>query len=525
VKKASGALACLAALAVGLVAESVAFDWQDGRDWIPDLAAGLAVTGCGLAAWLVRGEAPAGALLVATGGAWFAGSVEASLLYLHRGPLIHLLVTYPSWRPRGRVATLAVVTGYASALSTDVWASDEIAVALSLALVLVLAFAHRETPGRRRRERLPSLQAGGLFALVLAAGALARQLGSDSGVNDAVLLVYQLTVVAAAVRLTHPLFSGVSSLVTDLVVELGDAEAGTVRDRLARTLGDPALEVGYWSPSSGGYTDERGRLLALPREPEERSATFVRRDGLPFAVLVHGPDVLADPALAEAVAAATRLTASHAVLRAEVLAQAIELAASGRRLLLAGDEERRRLEARLHEGIERRLDGLARELDGLDGAEGARAHLAAGLEDLRVLAGGLHPRALVDKGLAAALADVATRCPVPVDLDVIDHELPEELAAAVYFVCAEALTNVAKYAAAERVRVAVSASAATLTVAVADDGVGGADADRGSGLQGLRDRVAALGGDLIVDSPPGMGTRLAARIPLGGEARSRLIAS
>jgi signal transduction histidine kinase len=209
-----------------------------------------------------------------------------------------------------------------------------------------------------------------------------------------------------------------------------------------------------------------------------------------------------------------------------VRAQAAGLIASRRRLLLAADRERRRLEARLRDGPERRLTRIAEAIaqvqpspdDSNDHLERARTQLARTLDDLHELAHGLHPREVTEAGLRGALTSLADRAPVPVELDVRVEQFSDELEATVYFVCAEALANVAKYAGASRAELRVAASGRRLSVAVADDGVGGADASRGTGLQGLADRVEALGGILDVDSPVGAGTRIVAEIPLSGSS-------
>jgi signal transduction histidine kinase len=316
--------------------------------------------------------------------------------------------------------------------------------------------------------------------------------------------------------------------VADLVVELGEAKSGTVRGQLSRALGDPSLEIGYWLPDRAGFVDAAGRVLSLPDAGSGRSVTVVEGEGQPVAALVHDPAVLADPGLLEAVTAAAQLAAVNARLRAEVQVRVEELAASRRRILAARDEERRRLERRLHEGAEAQLGKLAvtlRRGQGLAAGEQTRNQIAHAqeqlgrtLEELRRLAQGLHPRVLAEQGLADALAALAKDVPVPVDLKVASTQLPQRVAVVAYFVCAEALTNIAKHAAAARVTVAITAADGRLRVEITDDGVGGADPRRGSGLRGLADRVETLGGTLQVDSTPGHGTRLTAEIPFGGEA-------
>jgi signal transduction histidine kinase len=204
-----------------------------------------------------------------------------------------------------------------------------------------------------------------------------------------------------------------------------------------------------------------------------------------------------------------------------------QLAASRARLVEASDAERRRLERNLHDGAQQRLVSLslslrlaqarlksdpegAGELLGAAGAE-----LALALEELRELARGIHPAVLTDRGLGPALESLADRAPLPVDLLAIpDDRLPGPVEAAAFYVVAEALTNVAKYADASSVSVSVARANGRAIVEVSDDGKGGADPARGSGLRGLVDRVEALEGRLAVVSPPGAGTRVRAEIPL-----------
>jgi PAS domain S-box-containing protein len=212
-------------------------------------------------------------------------------------------------------------------------------------------------------------------------------------------------------------------------------------------------------------------------------------------------------------------------LNAELHARLEELAASRARIVTAGDVARRRLERNLHDGAQQRLVTLSlslREaLAKLDSAPAAaRAaltdandELALALDELRELAAGLHPAILSDHGLRAAVEALAGRAPVPVEADISDERLPEPVEAAAYYLIAEALTNVTKYAHATTVRVRVVASAASFVIEVSDDGVGGADPATGSGLRGLADRVEALGGSLEIVSPAGAGTSLRAEIP------------
>jgi signal transduction histidine kinase len=238
--------------------------------------------------------------------------------------------------------------------------------------------------------------------------------------------------------------------------------------------------------------------------------------------------VLDDPGLREAVSSAAQLAAANARLRAEVRAQVAELRASRRRILRAGDEERRRLERRLREGAEQRLERLAEQLRrtrrsarseaAAERIDRTEAQLARTLEELRRLAHGLHPRVLAEAGLGGALASLAEKAPVPVEVAAPAAKLPAEVEAVAYFLCSEALANIAKHASASRVSVSVTTGDGWVRVEVEDDGLGGADPARGTGLRGLADRVEALGGTLQLESRAGAGTRLAAEIPLAGEA-------
>ena len=203
-----------------------------------------------------------------------------------------------------------------------------------------------------------------------------------------------------------------------------------------------------------------------------------------------------------------------------------ELRASRARIVEAADAERRRLERDLHDGAQSRLVALSLTLRTARLRAGddpklaelldlASEELKTSLAELRELARGIHPAVLTDRGLEPALRTLADRAPVPVEVRAdIRERLPGPVESAAYFVTSEALTNVAKYSRATQASVTVERVNGRVTVEIADDGVGGADATRGSGLRGLKDRLAALDGKLLVESPQGLGTRLRAEIPV-----------
>ncbi|HEX6695436.1 MAG TPA: sensor histidine kinase [Solirubrobacteraceae bacterium] len=213
-------------------------------------------------------------------------------------------------------------------------------------------------------------------------------------------------------------------------------------------------------------------------------------------------------------------------LDAELRASLAELRASRARIVEAGDAERRRLERDLHDGAQSRLVALkllltSARLRALRGGDDVDAMLGeaideldTSLSELRELARGIHPAVLTDHGLEPALQALASRAPVPVEVEADpDERLPGNVESAAYFVVSEALANVAKYAQATEAAVAVRRTDGRVTVDVTDDGIGGADVTRGSGLRGLADRVAALDGTLSLESPVGGGTHLHAEIP------------
>lgn len=205
-----------------------------------------------------------------------------------------------------------------------------------------------------------------------------------------------------------------------------------------------------------------------------------------------------------------------------------QLAASRARLLSTADKERRRLERNLHDGAQQRLVSLslrlrrAQAMLASDPAAAAELFAAAGnelsiaLEELRELARGIHPAVLTDRGLGPALRSLADRSTVPVTIAFdVTGRLPAPIEAAAYYLVAESLTNIAKYAQASAVAVRVARENGSAVVEISDDGVGGADPQHGSGLRGLIDRVEALDGSLAVSSPAGEGTRLSATLPCG----------
>ena len=312
--------------------------------------------------------------------------------------------------------------------------------------------------------------------------------------------------------------------IADLAVELGrGVPIGGLQATLARALRDPTLELVFPAPDGTGSVDPDGRPIELPdvARPERRLARL-EHGGETLAVLVYDPQIEAeDPGRAEAVASMARLALENERLAAQVRAQLEEVRASRARIVEAADAERRRIERDLHDGAQQRLVALAMRLDqaraGSAGAEAlidsTTAELLTAIREVRDLARGVHPTILTDAGLAAAVEALAEQSPIPVRIDVTPARFATEIEAAAYFVIAEGLTNVDRYAGASEARVEVVEAEGRLRVSVSDNGRGGADPEAGSGLRGLADRVAAIGGRLDITSGAGGGTLLVADLP------------
>jgi signal transduction histidine kinase len=298
-----------------------------------------------------------------------------------------------------------------------------------------------------------------------------------------------------------------------------------VRELLAESLGDRSVAIAYWLPDREAFVDEAGHPVALPEPGSGRAWTAVEQDGRRVAAIVHDAALDTSPELVEAAAAASSLAIDNERLKADLRARVEDLRVSRLRIVEAADEARRRIERDLHDGAQQQLLALALELRVLRSSisdpeagplvDGLAVRLEAALRDLRELARGIHPAILTRSGLDPAITALAARSPVPVDVQsAIDGRLAPAVEAAAYFVVAEALTNVARYADAARASVELRGDGnGGIVVVVADDGVGGADPNAGSGLRGLQDRLAVIDGVLAIDSPPGRGTRLQATIP------------
>jgi signal transduction histidine kinase len=477
---------------------------------------GLVFVICGLAS--ARGGARVrviALLMSATGLAWWAGFLGDPALFLYRGLLVHLILSYPTGRLAGRFAR--VVTGAAYALAFLAPLNRNDVVAITFPLIVLAASGHTFVTARGpvRRGRRTAFVAAAVTMGVLALGTAVRL--RDPALESTVAWGFDLAMVLAALLLAADLRWGrwsqasLAGLALDLGVLRGSQP---VVDKLAKTLGDPQLRMFYWLPDRNGYVDEQGHAVVLPAAGPGRAVTMLEHQGRRVAAMVHDPATADDPELVESAATLAWLALANVQMQAEVQTRVSELDASRRRIVDAVDAERRRLDAQLEDGAQRHLSKVADLLAAGALADVAVSEQLSGAQSaLHEFAVGMYPRSLTHQGLGPALEELVRGYPIPVDLHANVADVPITVAAAAYFVCAEALSNVGKYAKADRVRVDVTTEAGVLVVRVVDEGVGSANIAGGSGLSGLRDRVEALGGTLSIDSPAGRGTKVQAVIP------------
>jgi len=451
------------------------------------------------------------------------------------------------------------------------WPSHTTAVALAgvlngiaglylLVLIVVLVRRWRGATPAARRALAPVYISGSAATALLVVASIVGNLSHT--VDRAVGWLALGTFVCVPVFFLFGLLRGnlarvgVAKLLVDVPQERTLEETEGV---LQRILHDPSLELAYWVADRRGYVDPGWRPYVLA--PEE-----LGRSSIPEAVPAPVAEILMDGVrraldtgevvtveyqiqrsrgLRDVESRIVRSGADEVViivrditerkqsevelerLQTELRDRLVELQASRARIVEAGDAERRRLERNLHDGAQQRLVSLsltlrlakARLRENPEAAEellaAAAEELARALEELRELARGIHPAVLTERGLEPALETLVGRAPIPVAVESeLEGRLPPSVEAAAFYVVSEALANVTKYAEASSVEVRVGRANGYAVVEVADDGVGGADPARGSGLRGLADRVEALQGRLEVDSRPGEGTRVRAEIPV-----------
>jgi signal transduction histidine kinase len=562
-----------ASLAWAIGGEWVSITHGDTENHLLDALVGLSFFGAGIVAMDRRPGNIIGPLMIGYAATWFLGNwgnlgvpplTTLGLIgaTLSTPFLAHILFVYPSGRLRTTFERVVLWIVYVSSIGASVvialtwnprvfgcstcWdthapfpsarvndvaqqVSDRAPIILVPLFISVLVLRWREASRAERRELAPLWTASSILAIVYLIGSFASADPRDPFAYllwelNSILQLFVPVIFAWGLLSTRLAQSAVGHLVVELERPL---LPGGLRDALARTLGDPTLEVAYAIEGQDRWVDANGQRVALSERPTDRRAvTVIEPEGTPLAALIHDPAL--DEGLVRAAGAAAGMAIANERLRAQVQAQLEEVRASRQRIVEAGDRERRRVERNLHDGAQQRLVTLSLGLALLQQREDlvpearevlaqASAELRSAMSELRELARGIHPAILTEEGLAAAVESVADRSSVPVQLHIaLGGRLPEPVESTAYYVVSESLANVAKYAEASVARVDLARRNGSLRVEVVDDGKGGADVDRGSGLGGLEDRVAAVGGTLRIESPHGEGTRVLAEIPSDG---------
>jgi signal transduction histidine kinase len=585
---ASPALVASAIAALAFAALTTALGASNGAPLeflVLDLAIGLTYLGAGLVAWLRRPEVLTGPLLVACSAMNFVGSYAPMGLptLTHVGfafegyydvALAVLVLALPARWPSGlgRWLALALLGAFlvrsvgrlllqdpsmfgcdecasnpfvitsdpAAFITVETWSNAAIAV---IALAIAAWCVRRLVVSRpvARHVLWPILVAG--IVAMLAAAYDAAEYGYStatgipiielpehwSGAFDWALFGLRLAVPIGFLLGSLRLRRAGGPLVA-LAVGLGRVPSPMrLESALAAALGDPDVRLLRPDPDGVGWTAADGSSTAPPTEDATHAVTLLEHDGRPLAAIVHDPALREDPALVGSVLAVLRLAVENERLDSELQAQLEEVRASRARLVVAAEEERRRIERDLHDGAQQRLVGVTIALQQARQAAteaaattevqarlgDAAEELQAAIDDLRELARGIHPALLADEGLPAAVVALARRAGLLVETHVeLERRLPQHVEATAYFTVAEALTNATRHAEATRATVEIHDRDDRLEVVVIDDGAGGADPTRGSGLRGLEDRVASADGRLTIDSPTGGGTTIRAEIPL-----------
>ena len=541
-----------------------------------EVAVGWSFLAVGLIAWRRRPDAPSGILMILFGFAWLirlvgaianpvAGWVGGVVAAASLGLLVHLLVTFPKGRittglqrgvvlagyllavpvavvvvavgnlhgngpPPGMLPGIPTVTSGESAdLIEKLWATSIVTLLLVAAAVVLIRW-HQAPPAAHRAAR-PTVFGGTAIALTIAAeraGTLvpysevaANLLGWSARV---VLLVWPLALLIDVLRSRLD-----RSSLTQLMLQFEDGTPMPERLQavVAGALHDPTARLAYWLPDRDAFVDAAGEIVDVDRPGPDRAVTFLERNGTRLAALEHDRSLQGEQELVNGVIAGVGLAVENERLHQEVHSQLVEVRASRARIVEAVDLARQRVERDLHGGVQQRLQAIDAELSDLQATapeaaepvvaarlERLTGQLTEALEELRTLARGIYPVLLADAGLGPAVAAVVDRSAVPANLtDRLTGRLPAAVERTGYFVVLEALDNAGRHADASEVTVELAADADRLQISVVDDGRGGADT-AGPGLRALADRVAALGGELVVQSPPGGGTRIDTSLPL-----------
>lgn len=477
-----------------------------------DLASGLAFV---VAAAVARGPSAERVLMAVVGVSWLTASFLPATRSLHQAVLVVSLVAFPAGRVRGLSRWLLV--GLAVPVGFGLLPQIGVAAVFVLVALLVLI------KGRDTATGYPTVAAIGVAAVLGASWSVSR-LRAEAFDPSLALVGYELVLLAVAVAFpvaAQAVIRSWARLADRLLADERLAGLEGFAVVLGRAVSDPSVQVFRWHDANAGYVDERGRSVPTGGD-DRRWLTVVDADG-PVAVVAHQSPALDDPVTAEAVAAAVRLAVRHERLQHEQQQQLAELEASRARIVVAADRERERAAIQLRENVGMSLELAQAELSAVRNAAGNTAavgsldivvsELATAQTEIVELVAGVPPARLGSGRLQEALQALARRSPVPVSVTVAtDAASDQDIEAAFFYLCSEALANAVKYADATRIDITVRRVNGAMEAVISDDGRGGAD-PTGSGLQGLADRLATLNGRLRVESPPGAGTTVTAVVP------------
>jgi signal transduction histidine kinase len=569
------ALRLVASVTVVLAGCELALFLWDGTApaWVLGLYVFVAVEylACGLLAWLWRPSNQMGMLLCLGGLSLLVAALENTAVpalvavglitaELPVALLVQIVLAFPSGRLDGRLARGLVLGAYAMTLvlRAPQWlfsdppgglngvlqvahrpglahagmivqnVADVVVIAMT---ALVLASRLARSPQSRRRV-LAVLYPSGILVVTFVEFA-GRVLPTLISISPVTVFVVQISAVAVIpVAFVLGMMRGGfarSGEIDELGAWLGnsDGDRPQLRDALAAALGDDSIALLFWLPEPGRYVDAQGATVALPRPASGRAAVDIELGGHRVAAIDYDARVIADPELVRAAGRVVALALERDRLTAELIANRNALRESRARIVRSADDERRRIVRDLHDGLQGRLVLLAMRAGQLAASPAGtppngqvlalQRELQTANDELRDLVQGVMPAMLIERGLYAAAEDLVERLPLPTVLELpeADGELPDAVQSVGYFVVAEALTNAVKHARASELAVRVGREDGWLWFEVRDDGIGGARLTPGSGLRGIADRIDAIGGSLRIESPPGGGTLVAARVPCG----------
>lgn len=539
---------------VAVAGESIAL--ESGRPAsaaLLHLAIGLTYLYGGLAIWDHEPANRTGQLMTLVGLLWFVGTLAGSTIPLlnevglaledaFSAVLLALVLAYPSGRLETRIDKVAVATLLLGSTALNTLYSTSLPIlsdksgglywGLALAIMTTAVVIRRWliAPARKRRELLPVLVAGTVFLVTLLVNIVRRIVEVPEETAALLIAAKDLAPAAIPIALLVGFYRQSERRLRAVVDAIPDRVFRYTREGRYVGVGDEGVER---SPEPAGMTDQGVHELMLAAVPETALASAYRAlDSGRLQTFDFTLDLSTGRREFEARIAPSGPEEVTAIVRdfTEQRATDAELRRSRARIVEATDAERRRLERDLHDGAQQRLVSLSLALrrlrthlgdpggsndEAIATADEAARELKVAIRELRELARGIHPVILTEAGLGAAISALAERSIVPAVVSSLpDRRLPLAVEATAYFVVSEALANTAKYASATLANVGASCDDSRLRVEVGDDGIGGADSSRGTGIRGLEDRVAALGGKLKVVSPPGRGTLVVAEIPI-----------